>query len=146
MILEFIYIVQCDVWFLLVEKGLGVNRILEEIVNYDANITIKDVFNEVESIEEVKTRAEQREVTSKDSLKEICWRVITDVSNQGNVRFVCNQCEAIYMDKCVLYSHIKSVHEDLDYYCNQCYYRTTRQTSHNSHIILVHKGAKYECN
>ena len=126
LILEFIYTGQCDVeeseyvWFLLVGKGLGVNRILEEIVNYDANITIKDVFNEVESIEEVKTRAEQREVTSKDALKEIGRRVMIDVSNQGNVRFVCNQCEAIYTDKSVLYSHIKSVHEDLDYYCNQC--------------------------
>ena len=57
LILEFIYTGQCDVeesesvWFLLVGKGLGVNGIQEEIINYDANINIKDVFNEGESIE-----------------------------------------------------------------------------------------------
>ena len=87
-----------EMWIKNPQEDLSwINGILEDIVDYDANITTKDILNEVESIEEVKTSAEQREVTSKDSLKEISRRVMTGVPNQGNVRLVCNQCEAIYI-------------------------------------------------
>ena len=98
LILEFIYSGKCDVeepkivQFLSVGKDLGVIGLLEEFVNIDKNVTIeKNVsemhvdfgetnngFSEVQSNEEVENRSQQREVISRDIIKEKGNRVIKE--------------------------------------------------------------------
>ena len=67
LVIEFIYTGKCDVEdpelvkFLSVGKELGVNGILEEIVNNDANMTMKDDVSEVKSRENMETISKQRD-------------------------------------------------------------------------------------
>ena len=69
-IIEFMYTGQCDiderelVQFLSVGKELGVNGLLEEIVNNDANISREDNDSDVHTNEKVENISQQREALS----------------------------------------------------------------------------------
>ena len=106
------------VQFLSVGKELGVNGLLEEIVNNDANISREDDVSDVQTNEKVENRSQQREGTSGDIVKEMGKRVVTDGSQQGNIKFGCNKCEAVYRYRTDLYRHVKSIHEGVKYDCN----------------------------
>ena len=148
---EFIYAEQFDVeepelvQLLSVGKDLGVNGILEQIINNDANITKEDDVSEVQSSENVENIPEQREVTSSDIIKEKGQRVITNCFHQENIGFSFNKCGTAYRSRLGLFQHIRSVHEERKYDCNQCDYIATRQDYLTTHIKIVHEGVKYVC-
>ena len=86
------------VQFLSVGKELGVNGLLEEIVNNVADISMEDGVSEVQTNEKVENISKQREEISTDNVKEMGKRGVTDSSQQGNIRFSCNKCKALYID------------------------------------------------
>ena len=131
--------------FLSVGKELGVNGLMDEIVN-DTNMDMGDDYSEVQSNDEVENRSQQREVTSKDIVKEKNKRVINDIFQQGINQYGCNECKAVYTSKKGLSLHIRSVHEGVKYDCDHCDYRATTQGSLTTHIKSVHEGVKYDCN
>ena len=86
MIIEFIYTGKCYLeeqelaQFLSVGIELGVNGILEEIVN-DANIAMEDYDSEIQSNKIEENISEQRGVPSRDIVKEKGKRVINEKGN-----------------------------------------------------------------
>lgn len=150
-IIEFIYTGKYDikveelVLFLSLGKELGVIGLLEEIVNYD-NILMENYFSEVHSKKRVEIRSEQKEATSRDIFYKKGKRMNNPSSQQGNVRFVCNECDAVYRHNTGLFQHIRSVHEGVKYDCNQCDTTFNRQDSLSRHMKFIHRGLKYDCN
>ena len=61
-------------------------------------------------------------------------RVSTAGSQQGNVEFGCNECEAVYGNRKGLSGHIKSVHRGVKYDCNQCNSIFTQRSNLTTHI------------
>ena len=91
------------VQFLSVGKELGVNGLLEEIVDNVANISMEDNVSE-----KVENKSQQREGTSTDIVEEVGNRGVNGSSQPANIGFGCNKCEAVYRDKWGLSRHIRS--------------------------------------
>ena len=81
--------------------------------------------------------------------------VNTDSSKQGNVEFVCDDCDAVYRSRRGLQQLTQAVHEGERVECKLCKYKGMNVTSVNikllgsllsTHIKTIHEGVRYECN
>ena len=101
---------------------------------------------EVQSKENVYNIFEHNDVTPNDIVKEKGKRLIDNGLQRGNNGYSCDKCNAVYIYKGGLYTHVKLVHEGMKYDCNKCDYRATTQGNLECHIQSVHEGVKYDCN
>ena len=106
---------------------------------------VKDV-SKVQSNENIETRSKQRDWTPRDLVTEKGRRVNIDGFQQENIRFHCNKCAALYIDKIGFNKHIKIIHEGIKYNCSQCDPIFTQQSNPTCHIKTVYGGVKYDCN
>ena len=66
--------------------------------------------------------------------------------DDGNIYFVCKECEYKNVNKQNTERHIKANHLQLEFNCDQCTYATARRASLLVHIRTVHeKIYKYQC-
>ena len=70
-----------------------------KVVNIEENITINDDVSEVKINEKIETRFEQTVDFLGSIFVEENKEVNTDGSQQVNVEFSCNKCEAVYKHK-----------------------------------------------
>ena len=125
--------------FLSIGKELGVNGLMEEIVNNETNNTMEDDVTEGPSFEKLETSLEQRNGTPGNIVNENGNILITDGLQLRNIGFACNKCDAEYVHKRNLYAHIRSAHEGVKFDCSQCDYQATQKGNLTCHIQSVHE-------
>ena len=64
---------------------------------------------------------------------------------KGPAIFLCQECQKIFKQKCILARHIQSEHQGVKFACNHCGYQATYQGNLTKHIQSQHNGLKYVC-
>ena len=114
------------------------------------SLILSGVHNTIENISTSSDNAQIREnikykqITINENKKEKEGRV--NGATQGYDGYCCNKCDAIFIGKLELQSHITIVHKEVTYKCNQCEYKATSQDHLSYHTQLEHLGVNDDNN
>lgn len=120
--------------FLSVGKDLGVICLIDELDISCVNIAMEEDVSEERNDEKIETESDQRNLILSDIAQDNRKNLNNFCSQQGNIGFSCDKCDAIYRHRVSLYLHIKLVHERVKYDRNLCDYRATIQCNLKTHI------------
>ena len=152
MVIEFIYIGQCEVRqseledFLSTGNDLKVGGLMEDV-------NLKDIEKPLVDNATLKTQ-EAQESSSNYTDLDASWEmspqendreVILPSNQQEGGRFVCRECNAGFGSNTGLMLHKRSKHEGVRYGCDQCDSTFTQQSMVTVHKKSKHEGVRYNC-
>ena len=153
MVMEFIYLGQCEVRqseledFLSSGNDLKVGGLMEDV-------NLKDIEEPLVENVTHKTQEPWGSGSNYTDLDDASWEmspqendreVILPSNQQEGGRFVCSECNAGFGTNWLLLRHKRSKHEAVRYNCDQCGSTFTQQDKVTRHKQSKHEGVRYNC-